>query len=132
MPLHSRLRWLFLANATVLITHQIDAAYWHEWELFFIPGGNQVNLLLNIPIIALVMYSHSRVISNIYTGLAFYKLLAALGFLTVGIHSFFFLRGSESFIQPMSVALLLATFVLSVWQLVALRGFEKTTVLAER
>jgi hypothetical protein len=130
MSLHSRLRWLFLVNATVLVTHQIDAAYWHEWELFFIPGGNQINLLLNIPIIALVMYSHSRVISNIHTGLAFYKLLAALGFLTVGIHSFFFLIGSESFRQPMSVALLVATLVLSVWQLVALRGLEEPTVLA--
>ncbi len=132
MSNHSRLRWLFLANATVLLTHQIDAAYWHEWELFFIPGGNQLNLLLNIPIVALVMYSHSRVMSNIQAGLAFYKLLAALGFLTVGIHSFFFLHGSESFMQPMSVALLLATFVLSVWQLLALRGFEKTSVAAAR
>ena len=130
MSQHTRLRWLFLANATVLVTHQIDAAYWHEWELFFIPGGNQVNLLLNIPIIALVMYSHGRVISNIQTGLAFYKLLAALGFLTVGIHSFFFMRGSESFAQSMSVALLVATFVLSVWQLVALRGLEKPSLLA--
>jgi multidrug transporter EmrE-like cation transporter len=130
MPLFARLRWLFLANATVLVTHQIDAGYWHEWELFLIPGGNQVNLLLNIPIIALVMYSHSRVVSNIHTGLAFYKLLAALGFLTVGIHSFFFLQGNESFAQSMSVALLIATFVLSVWQLVALRGLEKLTVLA--
>lgn len=130
MPNHSRLRWLFLANATVLLTHQIDAAYWHEWELFFIPGGNQVNLLLNLPIIALVMYSHSRVNSNIHTGLAFYKLLAALGFLTVGIHAYFFLRGSESFMQPMSVALLLATFALSVWQLLALRGAEKTNIPA--
>jgi hypothetical protein len=130
MSLHSRLRWLFLANATVLVTHQIDAAYWHEWELFFIPGGNQVNLLLNIPIIALVMYSHSRVVADIQTGLAFYKLLAALGFLTVGIHSFFFLRGSESFCQPMSVTLLVATFVLSVWQLVALRSLAKPSVLA--
>jgi hypothetical protein len=129
MPLLARLRWLFLANTTVLVTHQIDAAYWHEWELFLIPGGNQVNLLLNIPIIALVMYSHSRVVSNIHTGLAFYKLLAVLGFLTVGIHSFFFLQGSESFAQPMSVALLAATFVLSVWQLVALRGLEKPAVL---
>ena len=127
---HSRLHRLFLANATVLVTHQIDAAYWHEWELFFIPGGNQVNLLLNIPIIALVMYSHGRVIANIQTGLAFYKLLAALGFLTVGIHAFFFLRGSASFAQPASVALLLATFVLSVWQLVALRGLEKPSMLA--
>ena len=130
MSLHSRLRWLFLSNATVLLTHQIDAAYWHEWELFFIPGGNQVNLLLNIPIIALVMYSHSRVISNIQTGLAFYKLLAALGFLTVGIHSFFVLRGSESFLQPMSVALLVSTFVLSVWQLAALRGLKSPSVPA--
>lgn len=130
MPPHSRLRWLFLANATVLITHQIDAAFWHEWELFFIPGGNQANLLLNVPIIALVLYSHSRVISNIHTGLAFYKLLAALGFLTVGIHSFFFfLQGSESFGQPVSVVLLVATFVLSVWQLIALRRIEESAVL---
>jgi hypothetical protein len=130
MSLQSRLRWLFLANATVLLIHQIDAAYWHEWELFFIPGGNQVNLLLNIPIVALVIYSHSRVVSNIHTGLVFYKLLAALGFLTVGIHSVFFLLGSKSFIQPMSVVLLAATFVLSVWQLVAVHGFKKASALA--
>ena len=130
MSLHARLRWLFLANATVLVTHQIDAAYWHEWELFHIPGGNQVNLILNIPIIALVMYSHSRVVSNIHTGLGFYKLLAALGFLTVGIHAFFFRQGSESFAQPMSVSLLVATFVLSSWQLVALRKLERPTVLS--
>lgn len=130
MTLHTRLHWLFIANATVLITHQIDAAYWHEWELFFIPGGNQLNLLLNLPIIALVMYSHSRFVSNINTGLAFYKLLAGLGFLTVGIHSFFFLRGSESFMQPMSLALLAATLILSAWQLLALRGLKKPAGLS--
>lgn len=121
----SVVRRLFLANATVLLTHQIDAAYWHEWELFSIPGGNQLNLLLNIPIIALVLYAHSRVVANLYTGLAFYKLLAALGFLTLGIHAFFFLQGSESFAQPLSVALLIATGILSAWQLLALRGLER-------
>ncbi|MFM8464108.1 MAG: DUF6713 family protein [Burkholderiaceae bacterium] len=125
MSVHARLRWLFLANATVLLTHQIDAAYWHEWELFYIPGGNQVNLIANIPIIALVLYAHSRVIEDIETGLGFYKLLAMLGFLTVGIHSFFFLLGSESFVQPMSIALFIATFVLSSWQLIALRDLKK-------
>ena len=124
MPMQDRLRLLFLANATILITHQIDAAYWHEWELFLIPGGNQINLLLNIPIIGLVMYSHSRVVSNMKTGLPFYKFLACLGLLTVGIHAFFFFQGSESFIQPMSIALMLATFILSIWQLMALRHLE--------
>jgi hypothetical protein len=24
---------LYLANASVLLTHQIDAAYWHEWAV---------------------------------------------------------------------------------------------------
>ena len=24
---------LFLANALVLIAHQIEAAYWHEWDM---------------------------------------------------------------------------------------------------
>jgi hypothetical protein len=122
----SRLQWLFLANATVLITHQIDAAFWHEWELFRIPGGNQMNLLLNIPIIALVLYAHSRVVANVHAGVFFYKLLAALGFLTCAIHMGFMLVGNESFVQPMSLALLMATFVLSGWQLIAARGLKKS------
>lgn len=118
----SRLHRLFLANATVLITHQIDAGFWHEWELFRLPGGNQMNLLLNIPIIALVLYAHGRVVADIQPGRFFYKLLAALGLLTCAIHAGFFLAGSAAFVQPMSIALLVATFVLSVWQLLALRG----------
>lgn len=124
MSPEKRLRWIFLANATVLITHQIDAAYWHEWDLFRIPGGNQVNLILNIPIIALVLYSHARVVRNIKTGLYFYRLLSILGFLTIAIHSFFFLVGSDYFAQPMSIALLVATFILSTWQLFALRNLN--------
>ena len=122
MSPHSRLRWLFIANATVLITHQIDAAYWHEWELFSIPGGNQVNLLLNIPIIALVLYSLGRVFGDAESSVAFHRLLAALGFLTVGIHAYFLATGSEAFHQPVSLALIAATFVLSGWQLLALRA----------
>lgn len=124
------LQRLFLANATVLVTHQIDAAYWREWELFFLPGGNQLNLLLNIPIIALVLYAHQRVVANVGTGMAFYKLLAFLGFLTVAVHSSFFLVGSESFKQPMSVALLIATLCLSSWQLLALRSVANRARLA--
>jgi hypothetical protein len=93
--------------------------------LFRIPGGNQINLLLNIPIIALVLYAHSRVVTDIHAGMFFYKLLAALGFLTCTIHAGFILAGNEAFVQTVSIALLLATFVLSVWQLFALRRIAK-------
>lgn len=122
---HRHPQRLFLANATVLITHQIDAAYWREWELFLLPGGNQVNLLLNLPIIALVLYAHGRVVAGLPSGLAYYKLLAALGFLTVGIHAFFFAQGNDSFRQPMSIALMAATCALSLWQIVELRKFTR-------
>ena len=30
---------LYVVNATLLICHQIDSAYWREWELLRVPGG---------------------------------------------------------------------------------------------
>ena len=29
------LLWLYLADAVLLITHEIDSAYWKEWNLFY-------------------------------------------------------------------------------------------------
>jgi hypothetical protein len=108
---------VFLVNAAVLITHQIDAAYWHEWELFHLPGGNQLNLLLNLPIIALVLFAQGHVRANTHLAQRCYRLVAFLGLLTVAIHTAFFAVGTEAFLQPMSIALLAATFVLSIVQL---------------
>jgi len=31
--------WLYLSNSILLINHEIDSAYWKEWELFKLPGG---------------------------------------------------------------------------------------------
>lgn len=121
MRLAPRLQWLFLLNATVLVVHQIDAAFWHEWELFHLPGGNQLNLLLNLPIIALVLYAQGQVVAGTSSSLGYYRLLPLLGLLTVAIHATFFAMGSKAFLQPVSVALLSATFVLSLMQLWALR-----------
>ncbi len=41
MPIATRQPLLCLLNVTVLLVHQIDAAYWHEWELFRIPGATR-------------------------------------------------------------------------------------------
>ena len=30
---------LYVANLVVLIAHEIDSSYWHEWELFGLPDG---------------------------------------------------------------------------------------------
>ena len=46
-----RLLWLYLTNAVLLINHEIDSAYWKEWELFRLPGGIAGFLLLHSPLL---------------------------------------------------------------------------------
>ncbi len=116
-----RLReWLYLANATVLLAHQIEAAYWHEWELFGMPGGVQLNVLLNMPIVLLILWGARTLALGQRLGIVIAWLLLAAGFFAVGIHSYFLLRGDESFTLPVSSALLIATFILSAGQAVTL------------
>ena len=108
-------------NAVVLCVHQIDAAYWHEWNLFRLPGGNQLNLILNLLIIASVFYAYRHVLSGSPTWRRGHAYLAFLGLLTLSLHSLFFYMGHEEFLQPMSLALIAATALLSLAQIVLLR-----------
>ena len=48
--------WFYLTNAVLLILHEIDSAYWKEWELFRLPGGVAGFLLVHVPILYLVLY----------------------------------------------------------------------------
>jgi hypothetical protein len=111
--------WLYLLNAAVLLTHQIDAAFWHEWELFHIPGGSQLNLLLNLPLIVLVLFGLVALAQGRPAARFLYGLLAATGLFTAGIHSYFLLHGDTGFRLPVSLGLLAATLLLSLAQIAA-------------
>ena len=37
--MYKLLTLIYLINATLLIVHEIDSAYWEEWKLFGLPGG---------------------------------------------------------------------------------------------
>lgn len=112
----SLLRWLYLVNATVLLTHQVDAAYWHEWELFGLPGGIQFFLLLNLPICLLVLYGQQAVVLGHKSGIVFSWLLVASGLIAFTVHTVFLLQGDESFTLPVSLGLLVVTLGLSLAQ----------------
>ena len=114
------LRWLYLLNAAVLITHEIDSAYWREWELFGIPGGIQVFLGLNLLLVMLILYGHQALALGRAAGFVLSWVLVAGGFFAATIHSIFLLQGSKAFLAPASLALLGATFTLSLLQAVAL------------
>lgn len=115
---------VYLLNATVLLTHQIDAAYWHEWNLFGMPGGIQLFLLLNLPIVFAVLWGAWALACERPSGIVVSWIVVGGGLFAVGFHSFHLLRGDEAFALPVSVALLAATFVLSLAQLACLRALR--------
>ena len=49
-------RAVYLVNTTLRICHEIDSAYWREWELFHIPGGPIAFVVLHLPLVAFVLY----------------------------------------------------------------------------
>jgi hypothetical protein len=111
---------LYLLNAAVLITHEIDSAYWHEWELFGIPGGIQAFLGLNLLLVVAILYGLQALALGHKSGTVLAWMLVAGGLFAVIIHSYFLLRGSQAFSSLASLALLFAAFVLSLAQAVAL------------
>jgi 8-oxo-dGTP diphosphatase len=126
MPAKPIILWLYLLNAAVLITHEIDSAYWREWELFGIPGGIQLFLILNLLLVILVLYGYQALIQGRAVGLVFSWLLVGGGLFAVTIHSYFLLQASEAFRLPVSLGLLTATFFLSLAQAVALLKIQRT------
>jgi hypothetical protein len=107
---------LYLLNASVLITHEIDSAYQQEWILFGIPGGVQFFLFLNLMLVSVVLYGLWALAQGRAAGIALSWTLVAGGLFAVGIHGYFILSGDPSFRLPASLLLLGATLVLSVLQ----------------
>jgi hypothetical protein len=108
--------WVYLTNAVLLILHEIDSAYWKEWELFRLPGGITAFLLVHIPILLLVLYGLVLVSQRTFAGLGLSLILGFAGVFAFSIHAYFIRRGRDEFKSPISVAILVATLAVSVLQ----------------
>ena len=67
--------WIYLINAIFLINHEIDSAFWREWELFRLPGGVTGFLLLHFPLLWFVLYGLVLVNKKTFAGLIFSMVL---------------------------------------------------------
>ena len=109
---------LYIANFALLITHEIDSAFWHEWNLFGIPGGIQVFLILNFILIAVFLIGMEKVVRGERGAKAFSYLLAACGIFAFTIHTVFIMLGNPEFRLPISIAILVLILIVSVLQIV--------------
>jgi hypothetical protein len=112
---------LYLGNSVVLITHEIDSAYWHEWELFGLPGGIQLFLILHIFLLGIVLWGYRSVVLWARGARIYSYLLASAGILAVLIHGGFLAAGTPQFRSPTSLALLSGTLILSIWQIAVVK-----------
>jgi hypothetical protein len=109
--------WLYLANAVLLINHEIDSAYWQEWELFKLPGGPSGFLLLHFPLLFFILYGLSLVSRHSPWGLIFSLALCFGGIFAFTIHTYFLRKGRKEFDQPVSKYILAGILLASVVQL---------------
>lgn len=121
--------WLYLANASLLIAHEIDSAYWKEWQLFWgLLGGRRKRLddevgasgfvILHVPLVAVVLWGLLEVSRETAAGLVMSVLLAASGLFAFTVHTLFNRAGHPEFRTAVSRSVLWGTLALSIIQLV--------------
>ncbi len=110
------LTWLYIINATLLITHEIDSAFWKEWELFRLPGGISGFLLIHLPIVLFIMLGLMWVLHQSTAGLIMSLVLAGGGLFAFGIHTYHLQRGRPEFRTIISIAILIGTLITSLAQ----------------
>ena len=108
--------WLFLINAVLLINHEIESAYWREWELFRLPGGISGFLVIHFPLLFVILYGIVLVFQQSRTGLIISALLSAGGIFAFCIHTYFIRKGGHEFTLPISRLILFATLLVSLVQ----------------
>jgi hypothetical protein len=113
----SLLTWIYLINATLLILHEIDSAYWEEWKLFKLPGGLQGFLIIHVPLIALILYGLLEVNVNTSLGYIFSMIIGLGGIFAFSIHTYFIKKGNEQFNTKTSLALLYSILTSSIIQI---------------
>ena len=89
------------------------------------PGGIQLFLVINVVLVGFVLYGYRAVVLWSDRAKLYSYLLAAIGISAALIHGTILLAGSLQFRLPISMALLVATFGLSVWQLLVLKRLER-------
>lgn len=112
--------WSYFVNCTMLICHEIDSAYWHEWKLFHLPGGITGFLVFNLAVIPPFLLGFVYVAQKTAAGLVFSAAVAAVGVFTFSIHTFFLAKGRKEFRTPASIAILIIILASSIVQALAI------------
>ncbi len=105
-----------VCTIALTIAHQIDAAYWHEWDMFGLPGGIQLYNAMNIAIFVAIIASAIPLFRRSKHGYTCSLAIAAAAALILPIHAGFALAGYTQFHLPVSIAIIVGSFMTALLQ----------------
>jgi hypothetical protein len=108
------LLYAYLVNATLVLCHEIDSAYWHEWRLFHLPGGPAGFVAMHLVVVPLVLFGLVTVVHGSAQSRWWSIGIGGAGTAGCLAHLAFLLHGDQSFSTPFSVALIIAFGLSSV------------------
>jgi len=111
----------YLLTLSLLIFHQIDAAYWKEWEMFYLPGGIQVFLVFNIVVIPILLVGYKNLVVRTTAARIYSYLCGGLGILTFLVHLVFLYLEAQQFHLPLSIIIIALCLAFGIWQIVLTR-----------
>ncbi len=111
-----RLIYASIFNIALLATHQVDASFQREWELFGVPGELNFFLFFNLVTISVLLLAFAKLASAQMRNLFWKYLIPVTGIFTAILHAVFIILGKTEFTQPFSIAILVLIFATSVWQ----------------
>lgn len=107
---------LYILNVSLLITHEIDSAFWKEWEMFGILGDIQGFLVINFILICAALIGLKKLLEGKKNGNYYALLFAIFGIFAFVIHTIYLLKGNQEFKTMVSIGLLIFTLAVSLIQ----------------
>lgn len=116
--------WLYLVNMTLFILHEMDSAFWKEWELFRLPGGVAGFLLIHFPLFLIGLYGVVEVSRGSWVGWVLSLVVGAAGLMAFCLHGYFLWKGRSEFSTPVSKLILVMWLVTSLVQIAVTLGLR--------
>lgn len=113
----SRVEVAATLNLALLATHQVDAAFWHEWDVFGVPGGIHFFLAFNVLAVFALALGLVTIAKQSRGARLASRLSAGLGLVTVAIHAVFLVLDPVAFWDVLSIGILVAIGLNAGWLL---------------